>query len=161
MLDALEVARRDLVVTLRELGVAGGKSRVQIRRQVLENSQLSHGMRQRVAIARTLITSPQLVLMDEPFGALDAQTKILVEEEFLALWEELGVTVLFVTHDLGEAILLGDRIVVMSARPARIKEIHTVSLPRPRDPVETPLSEEFGRLRVELWHALRPELVDA
>jgi NitT/TauT family transport system ATP-binding protein len=154
------------------LEIRGVRDRKKLAKRMLERlglggfehaypSQLSHGMRQRVAIARTLITSPQLVLMDEPFGALDAQTKILVEEEFLALWQELGVTVLFVTHDLSEAVLLGDRIVVMSARPARIKAIYDVHLPRPRDPVEAPLSEEFGKLRVELWHALRPELTNA
>jgi NitT/TauT family transport system ATP-binding protein len=123
-------------------------------------SQLSHGMRQRVAIARTLITKPQLILMDEPFGALDAQTKILVEGEFLKLWEGLRATVVFVTHDLVEAVLIADRIVVMSARPARVKAMFEVKIPRPRDPVSTPSLAEFNDLRQALWEALRPELTD-
>lgn len=121
-------------------------------------SQLSHGMRQRVAIARTLITEPRLLLMDEPFGALDAQTKIIVESEFLQLWRDTGATVLFVTHDLTEAIVLADRVVVMSARPAQIIAEYEIGLDRPRDLIEMPLTDNFAKLRRKLWRDLQPEL---
>ena len=101
--------------------------------------RLSQGMRQRVAIARTLAMNPKCILMDEPFAALDAQTRLLVQQEFVELWERERPTVLFVTHDLSEAILLGDRIVLMSKRPGRIVADIAIDIPRPRD-LETPFA---------------------
>ncbi|MGW4034259.1 ABC transporter ATP-binding protein [Streptomyces sp. NPDC004838] len=121
-------------------------------------SQLSQGMRQRVAIARTLVAEPQLILMDEPFAALDAQTRVLVHEQFLSLWEKTGSTVVMVTHDLVEGITLSDRVVVMSARPGRIKEDITVPFERPRDVEELQTTPEFQAIHAQLWSSIRDEL---
>ncbi|MFC5751610.1 ABC transporter ATP-binding protein [Actinomadura rugatobispora] len=124
--------------------------------------QLSHGMRQRAAIARTLVTDPDILLMDEPFGALDAQTKLRLQAEFLDLLEQEGSdrvskTVLFVTHDLNEAILLADRVVVMLPRPGRIASDQPVDLPRPRSGnlKEIIFSPEFQRLHRDLFDLLQ------
>jgi NitT/TauT family transport system ATP-binding protein len=95
--------------------------------------ELSGGMKQRVALARVLAFDPEVLLMDEPFGALDAQTRESMQEELLRLWERTGKTIVFVTHDIEEAVYLGDRVVVLTARPARIREEMAVDLPRPRD----------------------------
>ena len=95
--------------------------------------ELSGGMKQRVALARVLAFDPEVLLMDEPFGALDAQTRESMQEELLRLWERTGKTIVFVTHDIDEAVYLGDRVVVLTARPARIREEMAVDLPRPRD----------------------------
>jgi NitT/TauT family transport system ATP-binding protein len=123
-------------------------------------SELSGGMRQRVAIARTLVMEPRLILMDEPFGALDEQTRLILGEELLRIREATGATVLFITHSFDEALLLSDRIVVMTARPGRVKKIVTNPLPRPRD--STIVSDpEFGRLSGELWESLREESIRA
>ena len=99
--------------------------------------ELSGGMRQRVALGRVLVNDPKILLMDEPFAALDAQTRTLMQEELLRVWSGERRTALFITHNIEEAILLGDRVVVMTARPGRIKEIVTVDLPRPRDVTST------------------------
>jgi NitT/TauT family transport system ATP-binding protein len=115
---------------------------------------LSGGMRKRVALARTLAYDPRLFLMDEPFGPLDAQTRILIGREFLAIWERLGKSVLFVTHDVEEAIALADRVLVMSPRPGRIVAEFHVDLPRPREYEEVRFQPEFRDLQRAIWHAL-------
>ena len=119
-------------------------------------SQLSGGMKQRVAIARTLVIDPAVLLMDEPFGALDAQTRGILQEELLAIWTRSRKSVLFVTHDVHEATLLADRVVVMTARPGRIKAVLDVKLARPRT-AEVIRSAEFAELRDEIWHLVREE----
>ena len=123
-------------------------------------SELSGGMRQRVAIARTLVMEPKIILMDEPFGALDEQTRLILGEELLRIQEATSATILFITHSFDEALLLSDRIVVMTARPGRVKKIVENPLPRPRD--STIVSDpEFGRLSGELWDLLREESMQA
>ncbi|GGN02845.1 ABC transporter ATP-binding protein [Thermus composti] len=124
--------------------------------------QLSGGMRKRVGLAQVLIAGPKLLLMDEPFSALDIQTRQLMENELLRLWQEDRKTVLFVTHDLEEAIALSDRVVVMSAGP-RSRPIgdFPIPLPRPRDVAEIRLTPEFLRLHREIWELLRGEVLRA
>lgn len=122
-------------------------------------SQLSQGMRQRVAIARTLAIEPNLWLLDEPFSALDAQTRITVQNEFLRLWENTGSTVILVTHDLAEAVLLADRVIVMTARPGRIKLDQVIDIPRPRRVDDLMDNEHFMQLEATIWKELRDELV--
>jgi NitT/TauT family transport system ATP-binding protein len=122
-------------------------------------SQLSQGMRQRVAIARTLAIEPKLWLLDEPFSALDAQTRITVQNEFLRLWENSGSTVILVTHDLAEAVLLADRVIVMTARPGKIKLDQIIDIPRPRRVDDLMDDEHFMQLEAKIWKELRDELV--
>jgi NitT/TauT family transport system ATP-binding protein len=122
--------------------------------------QLSGGMRQRVALARALIMERPILLMDEPFAALDAQTKIVMQEELLKIFEQTRKTVLFVTHAIEEAILLGDEVLVMTARPGRIKEVIPINLPRPRS-VEMINSAEFGALFDRIFHLIREEVMAA
>lgn len=123
-------------------------------------SQLSGGMQQRVAIARALSTDPQVLLMDEPFAALDAQTRDILQSELLRIWEQIKTTVVFVTHSIDEAIFLADRIVVMTARPAQVKESIVVDLPRPRD-IDIRNSDAFNAYRARVWDALREEVSKA
>ncbi|WP_316174919.1 MULTISPECIES: ABC transporter ATP-binding protein [unclassified Bradyrhizobium] len=118
---------------------------------------LSGGMRQRVALMRTLILAPEILLMDEPFGALDTHTKLEMHKTLLEIWERERQTVLFVTHDLGEALTLASRIILLSARPGRLKDDFEVSFPRPRDPVSLRETAEFGRLYSHIWHSLGEE----
>ena len=122
--------------------------------------QLSGGMRQRVALARALIMERPILLMDEPFAALDAQTKIVMQEELLRIFDATHKTVLFVTHAIEEAILLGDEVIVMTARPGRIKEVIAVDLPRPRS-LDMVSSPEFGALFDRTFHLIREEVTAA
>jgi NitT/TauT family transport system ATP-binding protein len=121
--------------------------------------QLSGGMQQRVAIARAMITEPKILLMDEPFGALDAQTRNEMQRFLLGVWEDHRSTVLFITHDVEEAILLGDRVVVMTARPGRIAQDFAVPLARPRQ-WEMVLTPEFVDLKRQVLEVLRPQLAE-
>lgn len=123
-------------------------------------AQLSGGMRQRVCIARTLVMRPRLILMDEPFGALDQQTRLLMGDELLRLWRETGATVLFITHALDEAAMLSDRIGVMSSRPGRLIEVVETHWPRERDS-RVAASDPFGHITGHLWSLLREESLKA
>jgi NitT/TauT family transport system ATP-binding protein len=123
-------------------------------------AQLSGGMRQRVCIARTLVLKPRLILLDEPFGALDQQTRLLMGDELLRLWRETGATVLLITHALDEATMLADRVGVMSARPGRFLEIIPTGWPRERDSTIV-ANESFGRMTSRLWKLLRGESLRA
>lgn len=120
--------------------------------------QLSGGMRQRIAIARAFATGSPNLLMDEPLGALDAQTRLLMQEQLVRLWELERKTVVLVTHSIEEALLLGDRVVVMTARPGRIKDDLPVPFARPRS-VDVERTPEFGELRHHIWEALRDEVL--
>jgi ABC-type nitrate/sulfonate/bicarbonate transport system ATPase subunit len=122
--------------------------------------QLSGGMRQRTALARALANDPAILLMDEPFGALDSQTRALMQEMLLGIWEQSHKTVLFVTHDIDEALFLGDVVYVMTARPGRIKRELTVDLPRPRAP-EILTDERFVALKREVLNLIREEAMAA
>ena len=118
---------------------------------------LSGGMRQRVSLMRTLIANPEILLMDEPFGALDTHTKLDMHSVLLGLWERQRQTVLFVTHDLGEALTLADRIILMSARPGRVKADFRVDFPRPRDAVALRETRQYAELFSRIWHSLGEE----
>ena len=120
--------------------------------------QLSGGMRQRVSIARAFANDPEILLMDEPFSALDAQNKLLLQEELLRIWEEHKKTVVFITHSVDEAVILGDRIMVMTAHPGRVKSLVKVPLPRPRSVMELQRDAVFGNLVHEIWSKLRDEV---
>jgi NitT/TauT family transport system ATP-binding protein len=120
--------------------------------------QLSGGMRKRVALAQTFVNRPGLLLMDEPFSALDAQTRQIMADELLALWESLGASVLFVTHDLEEAIALADRVIVITARPATVKQEFAIDLPRPRSLREIRFQPRFIDLYEKIWSCLSDEV---
>jgi NitT/TauT family transport system ATP-binding protein len=122
-------------------------------------SALSGGMRQRAALMRTLVVEPQILLMDEPFGALDTHTKIDMHEVLLNIWDREQQTVLFVTHDLAEALTLADRIILLSARPGRIKESFEVDFPRPRDTVTLRETPRYAELFSRVWHSLGEEFI--
>ncbi len=119
--------------------------------------QVSGGMRQRTALIRTLAYEPRAILMDEPFGALDAQNRMILQNELLRMWERTRTTILFVTHDLAEAITLGQRVVVLSKRPGRVTAVFDVPIPGPRDVFEIRGTLEFTRLEREVWSHLRDE----
>ena len=121
--------------------------------------QLSGGMRKRVALAQTFINEPQILLMDEPFSALDVQTRTLMEDELLNLWSSLQASVVFVTHDLEEAISLADRVCVLTSGPATVKGIYTIDLPRPRKVEEIRFEPRFVQLYHEIWEDLRNEVI--
>jgi len=123
-------------------------------------AELSGGMKQRVAIARTLAFEPRILLMDEPFGALDAQNRELMQEELQTIWNETRKTVIFITHDIEEAIYLADRVIVFSARPGRTKADIPIDLPRPRD-LEVKKSTAYFDYRNQIWDLLRDEVLRA
>ncbi len=121
--------------------------------------QLSGGMRKRVSLAAALINEPSILLMDEPFGALDVQTKAIMSNELLGLWEQTTPSVIFVTHDLEEAIALADQVVVMTAGPGTVKAVYEVDLPRPRGAVqEIRFEPRFAELQHQIWASLREEV---
>ena len=123
--------------------------------------QLSGGMRQRVNLARAFANDPAILLMDEPLGSLDEQTKMLVQDDLLKLWEESRKTVIFITHSLDEAVVLGDRVAVMSHRPGHLKAIFDVKLPRPRNALELRNNPDFIEIRRQIWDSLREEVLRA
>jgi NitT/TauT family transport system ATP-binding protein len=119
--------------------------------------ELSVGMRQRIAIARAFVNDPEILLMDEPFGSLDAQTSLILQDELLKIWSEHKKTVIFVTHDIDEAILLGDRVLVMTCGPGKIREVITVGISRPRN-LQIESTQEFVDLRMKIWNSIRSEV---
>lgn len=168
--DALlpwRTAVRNVELSLEPLGVGRAERRARALEALaelgLEDSadvypaQLSQGMRQRVAIARTLVSEPSLLLMDEPFSALDAQTRIHVQDAFVRMWERRNMTVLLITHDLSEGIALSDRVVVMRRQPGSIKAQYEVALPRPRRINKLQGDQEFHKLYGAIWRELEDE----
>ena len=123
--------------------------------------QLSGGMRQRSAIARAFVTDPGMLLMDEPFAALDAQNRVILQAELVRIWEATRKTVIYITHSIEEALLLGDRTVVMTAQPGRIKKIIEVPFPHPRNLITLSSSAEFGKLKLDIWRVLEDEVTRA
>jgi NitT/TauT family transport system ATP-binding protein len=139
---------------LRRVGLAGFENHLP--------HQLSGGMRKRVSLAAALINNPSILLMDEPFGALDVQTKAIMSNELLTLWEQSRPSVMFVTHDLEEAIALADKVVVITAGPGTVKGIYDVDLPRPRGAVqEIRFEPRFLELHRQIWESLREEVEHA
>jgi len=138
---------------LRRVGLSGFEDRYP--------HQLSGGMRKRVALAQSLINEPEVLLMDEPFSALDVQTRSIMSDELLSLWDLTRPAVVFVTHDLEEAIALADKVVVLSAGPGTVKATFPISLPRPRKVQEIRFEPEFVALYSEIWEALRSEVETA
>jgi NitT/TauT family transport system ATP-binding protein len=119
--------------------------------------ELSVGMRQRIAIARAFVNNPEILLMDEPFGALDAQTRFILQTELLRIWKDTKKTVIFVTHDIDEAILLGDRVLVLTSVPGRIRADMQVRIDRPRN-IRAESTQEFLDLRMNIWNLIRKEV---
>jgi len=148
-----EDARRRARDWITRVGLAGFEDRYP--------HQLSGGMRKRVALAQSLINEPQILLMDEPFSSLDVQTRTLMENELLDLWSETSASVVFVTHDLEEAIALADRVLVFTAAPATLKQTYQIDLPRPRKVTEIRFDPRFTRLYEQIWEDLRSEVMIA
>jgi len=152
-LEVRGVGKAERTATARHLlslfGLAGFEDRFP--------NQLSGGMQQRVAIARALASNPEVLLMDEPFAALDQQTRELLQGELLRIWGKIKTTVIFVTHSIDEAIFLADRVVVMTARPGAVKEIIDIDLPRPRDG-DIRAATAFNDYRARVWDVLRDEV---
>jgi len=148
-----EEARRRARAWIARVGLAGFEDRYPY--------QLSGGMRKRVALAQSLINEPEILLMDEPFSALDVQTRTLMENELLDLWSQTSASVVFVTHDLEEAISLADRVVVFTAAPATLKRTYRIDLPRPRNVAEIRFDPRFTRLYEQVWGDLRAEVMIA
>ncbi len=121
--------------------------------------QLSGGMQQRVGLARALATDPEILLLDEPFASVDAQTREVLQEELLHLHDRERKTMIFITHSIDEAIILGDRVAVMASRPGRIKEVLSVDFPRPRDPAAVRAQARYTEIRNHIWEELRPSVV--
>ncbi len=144
-------ARRRAQEWVTRVGLAGFEDRYP--------SQLSGGMRKRVALAQSLINEPEILLMDEPFSSLDVQTRTLMENELLDLWSQTSASVVFVTHDLEEAISLADRVFVFTAAPATLKQTYQIDLPRPRNVAEIRFDPRFTRLYGQIWEDLRTEVV--
>jgi NitT/TauT family transport system ATP-binding protein len=124
-------------------------------------NQLSGGMRQRVSLARAFVMDPEILLMDEPFAALDPQNRLLMQEELLRIWESNRKTVIFITHSIDEALVLGDRAVVMTASPGRIKQIVPIDFARPRSVAELKADPTFGQLELRIWRILEQEVLTA
>jgi len=147
-------ARASATDWLRRVGLAGFEDH--------HPHQLSGGMRKRVSLAAALINEPSILLMDEPFGALDVQTKAIMSDELLSLWDQSKPSVIFVTHDLEEAIALADKVVVMTAGPGTVKAVFDIDLPRPRGSVqEIRFGQRFTELHHEIWESLRDEVTRA
>jgi len=153
-----------------EIRGVGKKKRREIAKQLIEqvglkgfeNSypfELSGGMRKRAIIIRTLAYDPEIIFMDEPFVGLDVQTRDMLEEDILKIWQETKKTIVFVTHDLAEAITLADRVILLTARPATIKGEYTITLPRPRSAVETRFTPQFVKLHKRIWDDLSTEVI--
>ncbi|MPZ95846.1 MAG: ATP-binding cassette domain-containing protein [Propionibacteriales bacterium] len=140
------------------------RAREQLRRVGLDRFETSHphqlsgGMQQRVGLARALATEPDILLMDEPFGAIDAQTREYMQEELMKIWHETDKTVVFITHDLDEAVLLSDRILVLSRGPGTVRRVVDVDLPRPRWEYDVRAHPNFAPVRHEIWQLLRRDL---
>jgi len=147
---AQETRRKQARAMIHLVGLSGFEDRYP--------SELSGGMKQRVAIARALVLEPKILLMDEPFGALDEQSRIILGEELLKIRAQLKQTIILVTHNINESVQLSDRVMIMTARPGRIKEIVAIDLPQPRDS-SIISSDRFGKLVAQVWGALREESI--